>query len=113
MSDTFTCKTDKDGGFKYTDQKHVPKNPFTGNLVFDKISLSGKLTRPSGTTVDGALTFNGSKKSFKKKTGETQEFGSFTLKADNTLVLEGTATSGDAPPKAGTELTFEVAYETS
>jgi hypothetical protein len=113
VSDTFKCKTDKNGEFEVKKDKHVPTNPFTGNLMADKVSLKGKLTKPPKLLVEGTLSFNGSKKTFKKKTGEEQNFGTFPLKADNTIVLDGkvTADGGDAP-KEGTELIFEVDAET-
>src|SRR5262245_3310997 len=74
MSDTFKCKTDKNGEFEVKKDKPVPKNPLTGNLLFDEVSIKGKLTKPPKLVVEGTLSFNGAKKTFKKKTGEEQDF---------------------------------------
>jgi hypothetical protein len=118
MSDTFKCKTTKGGQFEVEQQKHVPENPFgdKGELIYTKVALKGWLEKPSKLIVEGTLSFNGSKKTFKKKTGEEQDFGTFSLKADNTIVLSGkvTADGNDAaPPKDGTELVFEVESKAS
>jgi hypothetical protein len=120
MSDTLKCKTRKGGEFKVEDTKWVPPtpNPFDeeGTLMYTQVAIKGSLEKPAKLIVEGTLSFNGAKKTFKKKTGEKHDFGTFPLKENNVIVLTGSVIGegkDGAPPKDGTELVFEVESDAS
>lgn len=108
MSDIFECKTNNKGEFTASKSFDVPT--VFGKLLKSEITLSGSLTSPEDTTVEGLLKVNSSSKAFKnKKTGDNMDFGTFKLQEKNTIVLSGTATTGkDAAPAANTQLKFTV-----
>ncbi|HUR29394.1 MAG TPA: hypothetical protein VM509_14490 [Planctomycetota bacterium] len=84
----FEPKADKDGKFA-SDTKVFDGPVVWGVPVPATVELSGKLISPAGLTIDGTLSFNGTKKSFSAKTGDTCKFGTFTVQKKNSIQIEG------------------------
>jgi|SRR5690349_9050179 len=99
----FEPKTDKDGKFA-SDTKTFDGPVVWGVSVPATVDLSGKLVSPAGTTVEGTLTFNGTKKTFSAKSGADYAFGTFKVEKKNALKIEGKTT----PPAANAVLKFQV-----
>ena len=108
MADIFESKTNGKGEFEVSKDFDVPT--VFGKLLKSEITLSGSLTSPKDTVVEGTVKVNSASKSFKDvKTGQKVNFGTFKLAAKTTVVLSGTATTGDKPA-ANTTLKFNVEH---
>jgi hypothetical protein len=111
MSETITCKTSKTGQFLWQGEFEVTRSPFSGKLVMNGLKIRLKLVKPSNINVTGALELNGQVKKYEGKTGEAFHLGRMGLAPGNRVKMWGVVIDGKddkTPPKAGTELTFEV-----
>lgn len=103
---TLTVKTDANGKFQQT-SRFDPPGPF--DL---RVALSGKLTSPPATRVDGVLdidaadgTPSNQAKHFRATTGQLVSLGSWDLDGgENIVVLRGRT----IPPRANSTLVFEL-----